>query len=261
MCAVPRTSKERRRERQGMRVLSTSALDRPTFLNSLANRSLCFLGPANTSCAVQRELCSACEVLFITNNMVTLIEALPCLSMVLVTNRFFGHRVLANSALAANASAVLCTYGPTCQAMVSRGVHNRTLLMAHPAVRTGSANSLAYVLKAVCDINGYSGCAPFSSMHITGVTFYDRGGDYMAGYQITNESTRHDAEANKAYVLAWVKSIGRRATIDYPRCLPVDALAPHKRSGSTSGSWHSLARPPGVRDRDRKRVQPSVRLR
>ena len=248
------------RAAQGMRVHSTSALDRPTFLNSLANRSLCFLGPANTSCAVQRELCSACEVLFITNNMVTLIEALPCLSMVLVTNRFFGHRVLANSALAANASAVLCTYGPTCQAMVSRGVHNRTLLMAHPAVRTGSANSLAYVLKAVCDINGYSGCAPFSSMHITGVTFYDRGGDYMAGYQITNESTRHDAEANKAYVLAWVKSIGQRATIDYPRCLPIDAWAPN-RSGSTSGSWR--AGPPRVRDRDRRKrgTLPSVRLR
>ena len=88
----------RRSFTEDQRAHSTSALDRPTFLNSLANRSLCFLGPANTSCAVQRELCSACEVLFITNNMVTLIEAMPCLSMVLVTNRFFGHRVLANSA-------------------------------------------------------------------------------------------------------------------------------------------------------------------
>ena len=192
---------------------------RSTFLSSLANRSLCFVGPANTSCAMQHDLCATCNVVFITNNMVTLLNSTPCYALVLVINRFYGHRLAERPTLAAKASAVLCTYGPTCQGLHSRGVHNRTLAMAAPAVRTGVANSLAYVLKAVCDVNGWSGCAHFTRMHITGVTFYDRGPEYTSGYKLLNESSRHDTEANKAYVLAWVRSLGRRASIDYPQCL------------------------------------------
>lgn len=150
--------------------------------------------------------------------MITLFEPSPCHSLVLVVNRFFGHRLAERPALARNASLILCTAGPTCSGLYSRGVHNRTLGMAPPAVRSGVANSLAYVVKAVCDVNGFSGCAHFAHFHISGITFYDRGPQYAHGYRLLNQSSWHDTNASKAYVLAWLHSLGPRASIDYPAC-------------------------------------------
>ena len=153
----------------------------------------------------------------------TLLEPEPCYALVLITNRYFGHWLVEHPELVRNAWAVMCTYGRTCMGLNARGVHNHTIIMGAPAVHPGVANTLPYVLKAVCDINGRSGCANFTRMHVTGVTFYDRGAEYTPGYMLRNESSRHNASANKAYVLAWVQSLGRRASIDYPGCLPADA--------------------------------------
>ena len=162
-----------------------------------------------------------CDVVFITNNMVTLVERSPCYRLVLVTNRFFGHKLVEDRTLAHNVSAVLCNYGPTCQSIHASGVHNRTLTMAAPRVRAGQGNTLPYLLKAVCDVHGHSGCADFARMHITGVTFYDHGPQYAEGYKLTNQSNRHSAEMNKEYALSWVRSTGarRQVSIDYPSCL------------------------------------------
>ena len=201
---------------------NANGLDRGAFHKFLANRSLCFVGPANTSWPMQSDLCaSSCEIVFVTNNMISLLQPSSCYAVVLVTNRYFGHRLVERPALAHKATAVLCTFGPTCNGLLSRGVHNRTLAMAAPAVG-GVANSLPYVLKAICDINGNSGCAGFSRLHITGVTFYDNGAQYTSGYRLLNESSRHEAQANKAYSLSWVRKVAlqRRVSIDYPRCVP-----------------------------------------
>lgn len=207
---------------------------RHQFLASLANRSLCFLGPADTACPLQRDLCSTCDVVLATNNMASLLEPSSCYALVLVTNRFFSHRLVERPTLARKAAAILCTAATTCEMLHTHGVHNKTLAMAPPAVRGGVGNSLAYVLKAVCDINGWSGCASFSRMHITGVTFYDHGQQYIHGYGLLNVSSRHDAEANKAYALAWVRSVGRLDTrtiaIDYPQCTTPRLLPRSSRS-------------------------------
>ena len=219
-------------------------LVRNDFLGSLADQSLCFLGPANTSCPIQRDPCSAgCDVVIITNNMVSLVERSPCYTIILVTNRFFAHRLIERPDLARKASTILCTAAPTCDALRSHGVHNQTLAMAPPAVRNGVANSLAYVLKAMCDVRGWSGCALFARMHISGVTFYDRGQQYISGYHLLNESGRHDTEANKAYVLGWVRGVdglgGRRVFIDYPVCTL--ATLPSKRNSHDASRFAQLS--------------------
>ena len=82
----------------------------------------------------------------------------------------------------------------------------------------GVANTLPYFLKMLRFI-------PLKQFHITGVTFYQYGQEYLPGYGIRTESfARHNADANKNYSLQHLAGFsdgwnGAPTSIDFPRCL------------------------------------------
>ena len=206
---------------------------RQNLYQLLLNRSVLFYGPANTSCWVSR--CNH-DYTIITNNMFAILPPDRCgvkvkNSRLLVTNRFYSHMV---EQLGDNASfaphfaalaAILCTSRSTCAHMSAKLTpkfpHLNFYGMLPPDIGHGVANTLPYLLKTLKGV-------PLRSLHITGVTFYEGGQQYVSGYGLKAESTgRHDADANKNYTLASLASCsdgwgGRvppiRITLDFPRC-------------------------------------------
>eukprot|EP00966_Prymnesium_polylepis_P134656 3111995-Prymnesium_polylepis.1 len=116
--------------------------------------------------------------------MASILPAAPCYQLYLIVNRHFTHRVLEKPALVRNMTAILCTSERSQAALRAARVHDRVYTMQMPAV-TGVPNSLSHALKMVCDIHGPPGahCASFAKLHITGVTFYEQGQQYVGGYQ------------------------------------------------------------------------------
>lgn len=194
----------------------------------LENRSLLFLGPANTTQTCGVDIC-AFDHVFITNNMAALMHPRPrcgdrAVSLILISNRFFGHRLSANASLWENMTAILCTARQTREELANEtraGPHvpPSFLMPALPLInyvplrhrwldRPFSLSTLLFMLQRV----------RFRRLHITGVTFYDAGPQYLPGYKLLDEGFRHSAVANKNFSLRWVAERKSTISIDYPDC-------------------------------------------
>lgn len=192
--------------------------------HALTNASLLFYGPANISCVVDR--CKY-DAVVLTNNMFTVLPRDPCNTTrrILIVNRMFSHvleRHYANGSFASSfddLDAILCTNKETCKRMHAKmnASHIPFFSMASPDVH-GVANTLPYFMKSIRGI-------PFSSVHVTGVTFYETGAQYRKDYGLTSQpASRHDLASNKNYTLREIRLLGPvRASIDYPSCAPRDS--------------------------------------
>ena len=237
-------------------------------LRSLANASLLFYGPANTSVACGVDRC-AYDALMLTNNMFALLPPdAGCLRQrrLLVVNRFYSHVLEGHHANGTHAvhfsslAAILCTHKETCYRLMTSLAATRVAfaILPQPAVH-GVANTLQYVLKG---LRGLS----LRRLHVTGVTFYDDGQQYLPGYSLVKEGWRHDHHSNKAYAITELTRMAQafHVSIDYPSCSnsaellelpPTNASAPsasllsvaataareQSRTSRGSGGWANAA--------------------
>jgi hypothetical protein len=193
-------------------------------MRALANASVLFYGPANTSVACRVDRC-AYDWVVLTNNMFTLLPPDPCQNhgrarRIQLVNRHYSHFLeghYVNRSFAAHfaaLSAILCTYHKSCASLWTHDGLSRRLefgVLPRPAVN-GVANTLPYFLKGLRGV-------PLRHLHVTGVTFYEHGQQYVPGYRLSAESYRHDVASNKNYSLTELHKLGPSvATIDYPDC-------------------------------------------
>ena len=201
----------------------------------LINKSVLFLGPADTNCSV--ELCDY-DVVIITNNMVRVVPPRSCYALMLVTNHFFGHVMCGTvdadhirttqkiealpEANVTGLAAVLTTSALTVNRLTACLPNtSRVVMMRSPAVRGGGAVTLSYVMKYLRTIH-------FARLHITGITFYDNGQQYVRSYGLLHESGRHNLDANKEYVFKEMISHNCRGGSGPPP--PACVLPPNRTS-------------------------------
>ena len=182
------------------------------------NRSVLFLGPANTSCSVS--MCKF-DTVIVTNAMIELLKPPPCsasIDLIVVANRFYGHVLANDTALSRRLTSTSfrsMRIFLNSEIIVKELIAKRNLslesfyLMPWPST-VAHPNTLGFVVRTLAKWN-------VSRFHITGVTFYDRGQQYVEGYYRAAISFLHDRR-NKDYVLNFIGNTSQ-ATIDYPRCL------------------------------------------
>lgn len=187
---------------------------------SLAHASLLFLGPANTSLHCNVNHCQY-DTLIYTNNMFSLLPPDPCRTRrLLIVNRLFSHVLeiyFSNHSFTshfASLSAIVCTNKETCVRLMktSNFKHIQFGYMQAPGIHS-IANTFQYVLKALRHVS-------LRKFHITGVSFYEHGQEYLPGYRVAHESARHDRVSNRKYAVHELDDLSKNmsVTIDHPVC-------------------------------------------
>lgn len=173
------------------------------FQNSifnLHNKRILFYGPAVTSMSDNPpQPFEDYDIVIITNNMVTKIHELPLSSIdphkiILLCNSYFSQN-FTDLVLNSGVGGILCTTFVAREKLQYRAKQNGNQIKICKAPKPMLKSwplGLTFVLKFATTQN-------IKGLDIVGVTFYDKGQQYVSGYKLLEQGTQHNVAFDKEY--------------------------------------------------------------
>ena len=194
--------------------------DLNTDFIDLKNKSVLFFGPADVKSA---KTCNPLDYDYVVlpNNMCRLFDK-QYNNLIIMTNQYFATHN-SDYIISRNPCGILCTnytgYRIMNDKLIQKNINIPIIACPFPSewprnfMGMGSPTSLplglSFFLQFVVTY------APESTVHVTGVTFYDNGEQYMKGYKLLKMGEQHNVKNDKKFARDLVKKYNN-ITIAYP---------------------------------------------